>query len=100
EDGTFVTEAAFPLITANGVGISPDGSTLYASETETGRVWAWPILGPGQLAKEPWPSPNGGRFIGCGTGYQRFDSMAIEAAGNICVATLVNAGISIFSPEG
>ena len=100
EDGSFVTEVAFPLITANGVGISPDGETLYASETETGRVWAWPILGPGEVAKEPWPSPNGGRFIGGGTGYQRFDSMAVEENGNICVATLVNAGISVFSPDG
>ena len=26
-----------------------DGKTLYATETETGRLWAWPILGPGKL---------------------------------------------------
>ena len=100
EDGSFISEVAFPMITANGCGISPDGKLLYASETETGRVWAWPILGPGQLAKEPWPSPNGGRFVGGGTGYQRFDSLAIEEGGNICVATLVNAGISVFAPDG
>jgi gluconolactonase len=100
EDGSSIVEVAFPLITPNGCGISPDGNTLYASETETGRVWAWPILGPGQLAKDPWPSPAGGRFIGGPTGYQRFDSMAVEAGGNICVATLINAGISVFAPEG
>jgi gluconolactonase len=99
-DGSFITEAAFPMITPNGIGLSPDGGTLYASETETGRVWAWPILGPGKLAKDKWPSPNGARFVGGPTGYQRFDSMAIEENGNICVATLVNAGISVFSPEG
>jgi gluconolactonase len=99
-DGSFIKEVAFPLITPNGVGLSPDGNTLYASETETGRVWSWPILGPGELGKEPWPSPNGGKFIGGPTGYQRFDSMAVEANGNICVATLVNAGISVFSPDG
>ena len=99
-DGSFITEAAFPMITPNGIGLSPDGKTLYASETETGRVWAWPILGPGELGKERWPSPNGGRFIGGGTGYQRFDSLAIEENGNICVATLVGAGISVFSPDG
>lgn len=100
EDGSFIREVVFPMITPNGVGLSPDGNTLYASETETGRVWAWPILSPGQLAKEPWPSPNGGKFIGGPVGYQRFDSMAIEANGNICVASLVAAGISVFSPEG
>jgi gluconolactonase len=100
EDGSSIREVVFPMITPNGCGLSPDGKTLYASETETGRVWAWPILSPGQLAKEPWPSPNGGQFIGGPTGYQRFDSMAIEANGNICVASLVAAGISVFSPEG
>ncbi|MET0364825.1 MAG: SMP-30/gluconolactonase/LRE family protein [Sphingobium sp.] len=99
-DGTTIVEAAFPLITPNGCGLSPDGRTLYVSETETGRLWAWPILGPGELAKEPWPSPAGGRFIGGPQGYQRFDSMAVEANGNICVASLVHGGISVFSPEG
>ena len=99
-DGDFIVEAAFPLITPNGVGISPDGQTLYVSETETGRLWAFPITAPGTLAKEPWPSPAGGRFIGGPTGYQRFDSLAVEANGNICVASLVRGGISVFSPEG
>jgi len=99
-DGSEITEAAFPMITANGVGLSPDGGTLYATETETGRLWAWPILGPGKLGKEPWPSPNGGRMIGGPQGYQRFDSLAVEAVGNICVASLVFGGISVFSPQG
>jgi gluconolactonase len=99
-DGSFITEAAFPVITPNGVGLSPDSKTLYVSETETGRLWSFPILGPGELAKEPSPSPNGGKFVGGPTGYQRFDSMAVEANGNICVASLVNGGISVFSPEG
>ena len=78
----------------------PDGKTLYATETETGRLWAWPILGPGVLGKEPWPSPAGGRMLGGPQGYQRFDSLAVEAGGNICVASLVFGGISVFSPEG
>lgn len=99
-DGSTIIEAAFPLITPNGCGLSPDGKTLYVSETETGRLWAWPILGPGELAKEPWPSPAGGKFIGGPQGYQRFDSMAVEANGNICVASLVYGGISVFSPDG
>jgi len=99
-DGSFIRQVAFPMVTANGVGLSPDGKTLYVSETETGRLWHWPILGPGELGKEPWPSPNGGRMAGGATGYQRFDSMAVEAGGNICVATLVTGGITVFSPEG
>jgi gluconolactonase len=99
-DGSFIRQAAFPMVTANGCGLSPDGKTLYASETETGRLWQWPIVGPGELAKQPWPSPNGGTLVGGSTGYQRFDSMALEANGNICVATLVTGGITVFSPQG
>lgn len=99
-DGSFIKEVAFPLFTPNGVGLSPDGKTLYVSETDTGRLWSYPIVGPGELTKEPWPSPNGGKFLGNLAGYHRFDSMAVEANGNICVATLVSGGITVFSPTG
>ena len=30
-DGCFIRRAAFPLLTPNGIGLSPDGSTLYVS---------------------------------------------------------------------
>jgi len=99
-DGSFIRQAAFPMVTANGCGLSPDGQTLYVSETETGRLWRWPITGPGELAKQPWPSPNGGEMLGHAMGYQRFDSMALEECGNIVVATLVTGGITVFSPQG
>jgi gluconolactonase len=99
-DGSFIIESAFPMITANGVGLSPDGEMLYATETETGRLWGWPITGPGELAKDPWPSPNGGKFLGGPQLYQRFDSLAVEAGGNICVASLIHGGISVFAPGG
>lgn len=99
-DGTFITEAAYPLFTPNGVGLSPDGKTLYVSETDTGRLWSYSVTAPGELAKAPWPSPNGGKFLGCPEGYHRFDSMAVEKCGNICVATLVNGGITVFAPSG
>jgi gluconolactonase len=99
-DGSHISEAAFPLFTPNGVGLSPDGAILYVSETDTGRLWSYPVVGPGELAKVAWPSPNGGRFIGSPAGYHRFDSMAVEAGGNICVATLVSGGITVFSPGG
>ena len=99
-DGSLIREVMFPGITPNGVGVSPDGNTLYSTETETGRLWAWPIVEPGVVAKQPWPSPNGGRFLGGPLGYQRFDSLAVEAGGNVCVASLVRGGISVFAPEG
>jgi gluconolactonase len=99
-DGSLIREAIFPILTPNGVALSPDGNTLYVAETETSRLWAFDIVGEGMVAKEPWPSPNGGRLVHGLPGYQRFDSMAVEANGNICVATLVRGGISVFSPSG
>jgi gluconolactonase len=99
-DGSRIREAIFPMFTPNGVGLSPDGATLYVSETETSRLWAFDILAPGEVAKAPWPSPNGGRFVGTLNGYQRFDSLAVEANGNVCVATLVRGGVAVFSPGG
>jgi gluconolactonase len=99
-DGSLIREVVFPIMMPNGIGLSPDGGTLYVAETETSRLWAYPVTRPGELAREPWPSPNGGRLVGGLPGYQRFDSLAVEACGNICVATLVRGGITVFSPAG
>ena len=99
-DGSFIRRAAFPFMTPNGIGLSPDCKTLYAAETETSRLWSYPVLGPGELQMQSFPSPNGGQLVHGLPGYQRFDSLALEESGNICVATLVRGGISVFSPDG
>ncbi len=99
-DGSSIKPVAFPSITPNGCGLSPDGKTLYFAETESARLWAMDILEPGVVKREGWPSVNGARFLGSPGGYQRFDSLAVDSAGNICVATLINGGITVFSPDG
>lgn len=99
-DGSSITQVAYPILTPNGVGLSPDGKTVYVAETETARLWAFEMDSPGVARKQPFPSPHGGRLvIGLG-GFQRFDSLALDAAGNICVATLVTGCISVISPDG
>ena len=99
-DGSAITEIAFPVMTPNGIGLAPDGRTLYAAETETSRLWRWQVVAPGQLSREPWPAVNGGVLVAGFSKYQRFDSLAVEADGNICVATLINGGVSVISPDG
>jgi gluconolactonase len=99
-DGTSIVEVIHPISHPNGVGLSPDGRMLYVSETETARLWAFPVVSPGVLEKTGFPSPNGGRFVFGPAGYQRFDSLAVQANGDICVATLVTGHITVVSPEG
>jgi gluconolactonase len=95
-----IVEVAYPLTTANGVGLSPDDSVVYVAETETARLWAFDLEAPGRARKHPYPSPHGGRLV-CGLpGYQRFDSLALDAEGNICVATLVTGCITVVAPSG
>lgn len=100
-DGSMIREVAYPAMTPNGIGLSPDGNTLYYAETEGARLWAFDLIGPGEAKKLPWPSPNGARLVAqCGGDYQRFDSLAVDADGNICVATLFKGGITVISPDG
>lgn len=99
-DGSSITEVVTAATTPNGIGLSPDGNTLYIAETDTARVWAWDILSPGVLRKLPWPSPYGGRCIAGIGGYTRFDSMAVAASGNICVAALDTCSIVEVAHDG
>lgn len=100
-DGSAIVEAALPIAGgANGIGLSPDGRTLYVAETESGRLWSWEITGPGELRKDPWPSPHGGRMLCDLPGFTRLDSLAVTEAGNICVATLVTGEITTIAPDG
>lgn len=99
-DGT-IREAAHPFLSANGIGLSPDETVLYVAETEGARLWAFDLEAPGVIRKHPWPSPHGGRLLhAAGGAYQRFDSLAVEACGNICVATLIHGGITVIAPDG
>ena len=99
-DGSSITEVAYQVAAANGVGLSPDGNVLYVAETETSRLWAFDIEAPGQIRRNGYPSPHGGRLV-CGLpGYQRLDSMAIDAEGNVCIGTLITGLVTVISPDG
>jgi gluconolactonase len=99
-DGSSIIEVVHPILTPNGIGLSPDEATLCVAETEGGRLWAFDLAEPGRIARQPFPSPNGGRFLFNQAGYQRYDSLAVESSGNICVATLMTGEITVISPDG
>ena len=98
-DGSHLEEVIFPSNNPNGIGISPDGNTLYAAETFTCRLMKFNITAPGKVAPDAGPGGPGIPLYRP-SGYKFFDSLAMEECGNICVATIGECGISVVSPEG
>jgi len=98
-DGSYLEEVIFPSENPNGVGLSPDGNTLYAAETYTCRLMAFHVTAPGKI--DPTAGLGGpGIPLYRPAGYKFFDSLGVEACGNICVATIGESGISVISPAG
>jgi len=96
-DGSQIVKVRGEMLGPNGVGLSPDGATLYAAETPTGRLWAFEVEAPGVLKPPPAPWLHG-RLVCTLPGYQLLDSLKVEAGGKICVGTLVEGGITVFDP--
>jgi gluconolactonase len=85
-DGSSIKRVIFPLLAPNGIGLSPNLTTLYVAEMETARLWSYAIAEPGRVHKRPFPSQSGGELvIGLG-GFQRLDSLKVAASGDICIA--------------
>ncbi|MBN8890066.1 MAG: SMP-30/gluconolactonase/LRE family protein [Rhodospirillales bacterium] len=98
-DGSGIVELAYGLMSPNGIGLSPDGRTVYVAETLTARLWAFELDSPG-VARKHAMAPHGGRLVAGLGGYQMFDSLKVDAAGNICVATLVTGAVTVIAPDG
>lgn len=98
-DGSFIEEVIFPSNNPNGVGLSPDGKTLYAAETYTCRLMAFNVTAPGKVDGQAGPGGPGIPLYRP-AGYKFFDSLGMEAGGNVCVATIGESGISVVSPAG
>ncbi|MGB3847511.1 MAG: SMP-30/gluconolactonase/LRE family protein [Sphingopyxis sp.] len=89
-DGSDVVAINRHAVSYNGVGLSPDGRHVYVADTHQARLWRYDrrleAQRPAWVATAPGP-------VG-------FDSLAVTAAGNICVATLYQGGITTISPDG
>jgi len=97
-DGSLIKEAAYGGTGINGIGLSPDGGVVYGAETETAKLWAFDIIGEGELA--PPPLGGIGRCVAVQSQHCFFDSLAVQSNGDICVATLLNGGITTITPNG
>jgi gluconolactonase len=98
-DGSAIACAAYPIETPNGIGLSPDGKRLYVAETLSARLWAFEVTGPGELRlRDSRWAP--GELLAAPGGLRGFDSLAVQADGAVCVATLVAGGITRASADG
>ncbi len=95
-DGSSCREVIFPVNEPNGIGLSPTGDRLWWAETHTGRIYSRPVTAPGVVGE---PGPSGGLAAGL-PGMRLLDSLAVDANGNACVATLIDSGITVCSPDG
>ena len=96
-DGRMITEILHPMVAPNGVALSPDEMTLYVGESGTGRVWAFEVPAPGRVGKRRCLGVVPGRrplnFSWC-------EGLTVDALGDVLAATVVNGGITTFSPHG
>ena len=99
-DGSKIIEVAYPILSPNSCGLSPNGKTLYVADTEGARLWAFEVQGPGKLKPKDEFAPHGGRVVAGLPGNARFDSLKVMASGNIAVATLNTGYITEISPAG
>ena len=97
-DGSHISRQRDHLIAPNGIGLSPDETVVYVADTQLARLWAFDVAAPGQLAPPPGFAP--GRVICNLQGFNYLDSLAVEAGGKVCVATIINGGITAFDPDG
>jgi gluconolactonase len=97
-DGSHISRQRDHLISPNGVGLSPDETTVYVADTQIARLWAFDVAGPGDLTPPPGFAP--GRVVKNLDGFNYLDSLAVEAGGKVCVATIINGGITAFDPSG
>lgn len=97
-DGSGIREIAYPLLTPNGLALSPDRGTLYVALSDKRQIVAYTLTGPGTVEQR-----NGrayARVVASPAGDLSFDNIAVEAGGNIVVAG-VRAGVLLtITPAG
>jgi gluconolactonase len=95
-DGSKISRQRQRLMSPNGVGLSPDERVVHVADTQLARLWAFDVEAPGSLAPPEGFAP--GRVVCNLPGYQGLDSLAVEADGKVCVATIFNGGITVIDP--
>src|SRR3546814_12047076 len=90
----------FPMEGPNGIGLSPDGSTLYVAETYSAHLWRFRLSAPGVIDRTAGMDAHGGTLVGRGGPGQFLASLAVDSGGYFFVASPGGGAILGFPPGG
>jgi gluconolactonase len=107
-DGTSIELKIAPLNSPNGIALSPCGKRLYAAMTYERTLLYWDLDGPGQVNPNPKTMFGSHLLSAEFPGRSILDSIAVDSAGNVHVATMLpegndpmsNGGITVISADG
>lgn len=88
-DASEIREGHFGGLGYNGVGLSPDGGTLYATASWTGRLFRFAVEASGPLRKDAETGVVVPEYMGSAAGESVFDSLAVTQSGAVCAATFI-----------
>jgi signal peptidase len=85
-----IMKASRPMGTTNGIDLSPDGTTLYVGESNTGEVWAYRLNGAeltaARLVRSFEPDT--------------IDGIRTDVAGRLLIARIRKGSIAVIAPDG
>jgi gluconolactonase len=99
-DGGEAREAFYGGLGYNGVGLSPNGKSVYVATTWAGCLYRFGVEGPGRISQELGQRATPEHFVGRVQGDAGFDSLAVAASGSVCIATVFGGGITTITPAG
>lgn len=93
-DGRSIRAVHTDTFSPNGIGLSPDGTTLYWAETMPRRLLQAELTAPGAIR------PDSVRVLYTFPAGTALDSLAVDHMGNIWVAVLGAGAVAVVSPTG
>ena len=90
-DGQEIRCVRKSILSPNGVGLSPDETTVYFADTRSARLYRCPLAGPGRAVRS---NQVPGEVVATLPGNVGLDSLAVMADGSVCVATVEKGGIA------
>ncbi len=97
-DGSRIAVAVPNGLSFNGIGLSPDETTVYVADTYSARLWAYDLESPGMIRKASDGSP-ARRLAATIPGDIHIDGLSMTASGAAVVAT-IGRGLTSVKPDG